>query len=127
MAQDDEFLYLYKALHTLSELHRNEEYFENQLNDYSKIKNSPSDIKDWVSKNEDLGANKYVCFLIDYLDHDEEEHLNVYIPDSKKLDIYIDHKDFKNTIEFLKIFDELFWVQEILPESLDKIKKATSK
>jgi len=117
---EDKFLDLYKALDTICEFHRNEKYFEQELTEYQKIKDSQSNLKNWVAKNEHLGADEYVCFLIDYLDYDEngeEEHLSVYVHSAKKLDIYIDRQDFKNTIEFLEIFNELFWVQEIYPES----------
>lgn len=119
----EKFLDLYIALDTISEFHRNEKYFQQELTEYQKIKNSHSDLKKWVAKNENLGADKYVCFLIDYLDYDEndqEEHLNVYVSSLKELEIYIDRKDFKNTIDFLEIFNELYWVQEILPENLNK-------
>jgi hypothetical protein len=59
----DKFLDLYNALDTLSELHRNEIYFEKELVEYHLTKNSHSDLKNWVAKNEILGAEKYVCFF----------------------------------------------------------------
>ncbi len=121
----EKFLDLYKALDTISEFHRNEKYFEQELTEYHKIKNSQSDLKNWITKNENLGAEKYICFLIDYLDYDEnnkEEHLKVFVHSSKELDIFIDRQDFKNTIGFLEIFNELYWVQEILPGSLERIR-----
>jgi len=125
---EKKFLELFKALDTICELHRNEQYFEQELTEYQKIKNSQSELKNWVAKNEHLGADKYVCFLIDYLDYDEndqEEHLNIYVSSLKELEIYIDRKDFKNTIDFLEIFNELYWVQENLPENLNKTKIET--
>ncbi|PKO99347.1 MAG: hypothetical protein CVU03_02120 [Bacteroidetes bacterium HGW-Bacteroidetes-2] len=114
------FLELYEALDKVSGYHRNEAYFEQEMVDYNKIKKSQSDLKKWVIKNEYLGADKYVCFFVDYLDYDknnEEEHLSVFVLPFKELDIYIDRQYFKNTIEFLEIFNELFWSQEIYPES----------
>tara|TARA_R110002096_G_scaffold434449_1_gene656038 strand:+ start:1147 stop:1722 length:576 start_codon:yes stop_codon:yes gene_type:complete len=125
---EEKFLELFKALDTICELNRNEQYFEQELTEYQKIKNSQSELKNWVTKNEYLGADKYVCFLIDYLDYDEndqEEHLNIYVSSLKELEIYIDRKDFKNTIDFLEIFNELYWVQEILSENLNKTKIET--
>lgn len=119
----EKFLDLYKALDTICEFHRNEKYFEQELTEYQKIKDSQSDIKNWIAKNEKLGADKYVCFLIDYLDYDEnnqEEHLNIYVSSLKELEIYINRKNFKNTIDFVEIFNELYWVQEILPENMNK-------
>ena len=125
---EEKFLDLYKALDTISEFHRNEKYFAQEMVDYHKIKNSHSELKNWVAKNEGLGADKYVCFLINYLDYDEndqEEHLSVYVHSAEEIDIYIDRQDFKNTIDFLEIFNELYWVQEILPENLNKTKIET--
>ena len=119
----DKFLDLYNALDTICEFHRNEKYFEQELTEYQKIKDSQSELKNWIAKNEDLGAEKYVCFLVDYLDYSENtEHLNVYVHSSKNLEIYIDRQDFRNTIEFLEIFNELYWVQEILAENINKTK-----
>ena len=120
---EDKFLDLYKALETICEFHRNEKYFEQELTEYQKIKDSQTDLKNWIAKNEDLGAEKYVCFLVDYLDYSENaEHLSVYVHSSKDLEIYIDRQDFRNTIKFLEIFNELYWVQEILPKNLNKTK-----
>ena len=64
-------------------------------------------------------------FFIDYLDYDEneqEEYLSVYVSSVKELNIFIDRQDFRNTIDFLEIFNELYWVQEILPESIERIR-----
>lgn len=116
----EKFLDLYKALDTICGFHRNEKYFKQELEEYQKIKDSQSDLKKWIAKNEDLGAEKYVCFLVDYLDYSENtEHISVYVHSSKDLEIYIDRQDFENTIEFLEIFNELYWEKEILPESLE--------
>ena len=68
-----------------------------------------------------------MCFLLDYLNYDEDEkvnHLSVFVPSLKDLDIFVDRQDFKFTIEFLEIFNEIYWVQEILPESLENNKKS---
>ena len=111
------FINLYESLNEVLALHANETYFENEMVEYYKIKNSPSDIKTWIAKNEDLGAEQYVCFLIDHLDYDEnghEEHLIVYIHHLNEPQIFIDRQDFKNTIDFLEVFNELYWIQEIL-------------
>ncbi len=113
LTDKEKFLELYKALDTISEFHRNEKYFEQELTEYQKIKNSQSDLKKWVVKNQDLGADKYVCFLVDYLDYSENaEHLNIYIRSSKEIEIYVDRQDFRNTIEFLEKFNELYWIDE---------------
>lgn len=113
------FLDLYKSLDTISEFHRNEKYFKQEMVAYNKIKHSHSDLKNWITKNENFGAEKYVCFLIDYLDYDEnneEEHLNVYVHSLKEFEIYVDRQNFKNTIAFLERFNELYWTDENVTE-----------
>ena len=88
---------------------------------YHQVKNSAIDLKNWVLKNEKLGAVKYVCFLIDYLNYSENtEHLKVYVYTIKEIEIYIHRKDFENIIKFIEIFDKLYWKQKNL---LDNIKK----
>lgn len=124
----EKVLDLYEALDTLTEYHKDEQYFEQELVEYQKIKSSKPNLKKWVAKNESLGADKYICFLIEYLDYDkdgQEEHLKVSVYTSKEIEIYINRQDFKNTIDFLEIFNELFWRQEIYPESsiLTRIEK----
>ena len=104
----EKFLDLYKALNTISDFHRNEKYFANELTDYHKINGSQSDLEKWVAKN--LVTKKYTCFLIDYLDYAKNaEHLNIFVHSSKELNIYINCQDFKNTIEFLEIFNKLYY------------------
>lgn len=118
MPSDEEiFLSLYESLNRIAELHANETYFKKEVVEFSKMKHSPADIKTWIVKNEHLGAKEYVCFNIDHLDYDKnghEEHLKVYIHNLKEPLIFIDRQDFKNTIAFLEVFNELYWVQEIL-------------
>ena len=126
-SEQEKFLDLYKALDNISQFHRNEKYFEQEVITYLKIKESKTELIAWALKNEELGANKYVCFLLDYLDYDEDEkvnHLSVFVPSLKDLDIFVDRQDFKFTIEFLEIFNEIYWVQEFLPESLENIRKS---
>jgi len=124
----EKFLDLYKALDTICEFHRNEKYFKQELTEYQKIQDSQSDLKNWIAKNEDLVAEKYVCFLVDYLDYSENaEHLNIYVHTSKEIEIYIDRQDFRNTIEFLEIFNELYWEKRILPESLERNRNELNK
>ncbi len=119
------FLDLYEALHTIFQLHENEKYFYQQMILYHQIRKSKSDLEIWVFRNEDLGANKYVCFFLDYLDYDVDEkveHLSIFVPSLKEIKIFIDRQNFKHTIDFLEIFNELYWVQKILPESLERIR-----
>lgn len=122
------FLNLYYALKTISEFQINEKYFEQEMNIYHGIKSSKKDLKNWVAKNEYFGTEIYACFIIDYLDYSENpENLNVYVHSSKELDLYIDRQDFKNTIDFIEIFNKLYYLDQILPKSIEKIRIKMSK
>lgn len=112
---NDKFLTLYKALDELTEFHNFEEYFGKQMKEYSKIKSTQSELNEWLSKNEKLGADKFVCFLIDYLDYDEDdkvEHLNIFVHSATEMKIFVDREDFKNTILFLETFNEIYWTDD---------------
>jgi len=106
------FLNLYDSLNAISQFHKNEKYFEEQMARFKKVKNCETQLRDWIKSNEDIGSNHYACFLLDYLDYEEDEkveHLNIYVLSAKHLEIYVDRKDFKHTIEFLETFNELYW------------------
>lgn len=112
---NDKFLALYKALDELTEFHKFEEYFSKQMIEYSKVKSSQAELKEWLSKNEKLGADKFVCFLIDYLDYDEDdkvEHLNIFVHSATEIKIFVDREGFKNTIFFLETFNEIYWTDD---------------
>jgi hypothetical protein len=114
--KDEEiFLSLYESLKRILELHANETYFEHELFDYYKMINSTSAVNKWIEKNENFGAIEYVTFLTDYLDYNfngKEEHLKVPLSNFKEFEIFVDRQDFKNTINFLEIFNEYYWVKE---------------
>lgn len=101
------FLDLYKTLDTVSNFHRKENNTRGLLLEYHSIKNSQSDLKQWTKKAKYIVADQYASFLSDYLDYDEddnEENLLIYMESIKELEIYIDKNDFKNTLEFLGVF-----------------------
>lgn len=117
--EQEKFLDLYESLDVVSKFHRYEKYFEQQMVLYRDIKNSLSDLKDWLAENENLGADRYSCFLLDYLDYDEDvkvENLNIYVHSIKNIDIFVARQDFKHTIDFLDTFNEQFWVKNIIPK-----------
>lgn len=121
VTENQTFLGLFNALNNLSNFHRFENYFKEQMSDYKNIKSSQVGLKEWLSKNEELGSDKFVCFLIDYLDYDLDdkvEHLKVYVHEAINLDVYVDRADFKNTIEFLEAFNELYWTNESSEDKL---------
>lgn len=110
--ENDKFLCLFRALNKLTVFHKNEDYFRTQMTKYHKIKSSKSELGEWLIENKIFGADKYVCFLIDYLDYDENDneiHLSVFVHSATELNIFAERADFKYTIEFLETFNELYW------------------
>lgn len=120
ITEQEKFFDLYEALDTVSKFHRDEEYFKKQIVLYNSIRESPSLLKGWITKNQEFGTNKYITFLIDYLDYDEHEKikdLNIYVPSLKNVDIYVARQEFKYTIEFIETFNELYWLKGLNSES----------
>jgi hypothetical protein len=108
---DEIFIDTYEALDRLAFLHKNEDYFGMELEVFADVKNSEKGLKQWLKCNQTLGSEIYACFIIDYLDYSEDSfHLNIFIPSNKEYEIYIDGNEFKYTVQFLEIFNGLYWV-----------------
>lgn len=109
---EEKFIDVYESLDNLSKFHRNEEYFKQEMAIYKELKNEPQKVKQWLKKNEKLGFDDYVCFLTDYLDYDTDDkvyHLSIFFLNNEEFEVYVDRDDFKYTIEFLEIFNGLYW------------------
>ncbi|WP_026777258.1 hypothetical protein [Polaribacter sp. Hel_I_88] len=142
------FLKLYEAIDELLRFHRKETYFKNELIEYNEAKYSDINLKIWAAKNEKIGTDGCVSFSSKYLkegkDCDKTRSIRVYGSSELELfvvnkireqagrggnktkldfEVFIQKQDFKYTIEFIKVFDDVFWVQEILPESITRIEK----
>lgn len=113
--------------------------------EYDQIMYSEVDLKIWTYRNENLGLNTFASFNRDYLDYDfhdaEKANLRVFGPNKLMLDttvnimreqlgrtgdrvveheIYIKREDFRNTVMFVQVFNELFFRRKILPERLEE-------
>lgn len=110
----NKFISLYQALDAIAEFYKYEAYFKDEINVFNKLKKDQRAIDSWTKRNEKLSNDTFVCFLIDYLDYDEDdkaEHLNIFIPHSKgkEINISIDRAYFQNTITFLETFNRYYW------------------
>lgn len=114
--EDQIFLCIYEALDILSKFHRNEEYFQRELAKYKSISVADTlSLKNWIADHEKIGADDYACFLLDYLDYsDTPEHLGIFFLYAKDLEFYVNKGDFKYTLEFLEVFQNHYWDQDIL-------------
>ena len=107
---EDKFLKIYQELSKLSKYHRLENYLKTQVLEYSKCNKSEKRLSEWISYNETLWLKNYSDFTIEYLDYDKcenKKHLLIYIPFLKEFNIYVDSRDFKNTISFIHIFENM--------------------
>lgn len=120
------FLELFKSFDVLSQYQKKEEYFKEELECYYTVKDDPIRLKELVIKNEEIGLNGWMDFLLRYLNYcDNAILLRVFDKSILGYDVFVDNNDFKYTVEFLDLFNDLFWVEEIYPESktLMEIKK----
>ena len=113
------FVNLFNDLDELSQIKRKSKLLEKEVKEYYKIKDSEQEKKAWVIKNENLAFGELYIFTIDYdLEHSEKpDPICLRILNSEAPGVFIESKWVENITKFFEIFDDLFWVQEIFPES----------
>ncbi|MCB0476312.1 MAG: hypothetical protein KDC69_11595, partial [Flavobacteriaceae bacterium] len=89
---NEKFLEIYDSLNKITDFHKQENYFKQEKAIYKSLKNDPEKVKGWLAKNEHFGANEYLMFS---LENDGG--------------ISVDRNDFRYTIEFINIFNNLYW------------------
>src|SRR5690606_7778884 len=101
---NEKFLHIYETLNIVTEFHKEEDYFKQQMAIYKRIKNDSQKVKEWLAKNEHLGAEKYFMFSLDYFGEEDEMeneiHLHVTFLEDEGRELFVDRNDFKYTIEF---------------------------
>lgn len=113
----EKFLEIYDALIEISEFHRNEDYFRNEIAIYKRIENHTKKLIKWLTKNEEIYLNEYYMFSMDYFgDEDEmENEINLKLKLSNGNPIYVDRNDFINTLMFTHLCNKFYW------ELIDKL------
>lgn len=110
--EEEQIIEIYEAFKKLSNFHKNEEYYKKEFLKYETIKNKDTKVKEWLNANEEkYETEDYLFFLIDYLDYDKknkEYHLKISLLKNTNLNLFVDRKDFINTINFLEIFNTLY-------------------
>lgn len=119
----DVFIKIYDELNIISEYHRHEEYLKEQVIEYREIASKRHSLQiNWVKKNETMGVSELMLFETLYFDnHEESKHLYIRQHLDRNLKIFVDRNDFKYTLEFIKIFERLFWDEMILPERVKSL------
>lgn len=107
---EEKLIEVYEALERLSNYYRNEQYYKNQLLKYEVIKHNSEEVK---ANEEKYKAENYLLFFVDYLDYEinnEEYHLKLSFHKSPNCELFVNRMDFIHTINFLEIFNTLYWV-----------------
>lgn len=99
-----EFIDIYRELDRLTQIQRQENYFENMYNRFKKISDNRSEIITWMN---DIRPKISPIYL--NLDKDENLSLKFYnaIP---KLELNINKKDYQYTLHCLGIFSHITYV-----------------
>jgi len=135
--EDHCFISLYQNLLEFIEYHHYEKYAQEQLEIYENIKNDKNALKEWLKINEkfaseDLAILPYYYYenLDDYINNDNDNFICIIDLDFDLLvfehnnhKFYVYKKDLINLLNFKKIFDELYYRQELYPEGLAKIEE----
>lgn len=113
------FLDFYHFLNEITEYTRREAYFKEEIKEYQRLKASQDDPKEWLIKNLKFGLGPHPQFIADAnVFRDEEKELRV-IDVEHDVMFNLDRDDFSFTLEFIKIFEELFFEKGMLPEELE--------
>ena len=89
---NERFLKIYDTLNKITDFHKQENYFKQEMAIYKNIKNDHQKVKKWLAKNEHFGAEKYFSFSLEI-----------------DISINLDREDFKYTLEFIESFDKTYW------------------
>lgn len=112
------FLNLYRQLLEFSLYQNLEDYARSELERYQQVKNNTEKMKQWVIKNESIAVHDCFEFLMNYYSyHENPQHLLVADKELLGYQVFVETMAFRNLIQFLQLFDELFWIQKIYPES----------
>lgn len=108
------FKNLYESIKEISDLHKLETYCKSEVLNFETIKNVPTEVNQWLAKNEVLGSQTLAGLTIDYLDYeDNPTHLQIPSPDFTDLEVLIDRNEFKYTIQFIQVFNQYYYIQEL--------------
>jgi len=109
---ENKFCDLYEGLDNITRLHKYEGWLIQALKEIH-IQNNPILIQKWLTKYEKLGSDYLFEFWTEWYD-EEENCIEPFILNWKHLKIKFQKEEWKNTIEFLEIFNEYYWDCELL-------------
>lgn len=110
-SEENKFLDFYKSLEKVADLHKKEPYFREQLQLFEKVRNDSSALMKWLLHNAKLGSEEFLIFWVEWLE-EEQNIVDPAINNWKNIKIIFREEEWKHTIKFLKVFNDLFWKLE---------------
>ncbi len=114
---ESKFSSLYSSLEEVVDLYKHEKYFWEELGVLENVRDDPPALMQWLKKNEKLGTEDYLLFWIDWLE--EEDIVNPLIPHWQD-EFKFKTEEWKNTIRFCEVFNEIYWTSDACPEYKSK-------
>src|SRR5690554_2914962 len=112
------FLDFYHFLNEITEYTRREAYFKEEIKEYQRLKASQDDPKEWLIKNLKFGLGPHPQFIADANAFGNDEMIVIH--EQHDVVFNLDRDRFSFTLNFLKIFDELFFEKGMVPEELER-------
>jgi hypothetical protein len=107
----DKFRNFYESLDDVTELHKKEPYLYGQMKVYEEVQHDSLALNKWLLQNEKYGTEDFLIFWIEWLE--EDDIVNPNISYFSNVEVKVLAKEFKSTIQFLEIFNDLYWTSEI--------------
>lgn len=109
------FSSLYSSLEEVTDLHRHEKYFKEELSIFENLKDDYPALQQWLKKNETLGSRDFLLFWLEWLE-EEKGIVNPFIMHWQDEFIF-KAEEWKNTIRFCEVFNEIYWTSDACPEN----------
>lgn len=111
------FLENYFIADRITIMQRRESYFKNEIDLYNATKHEKAATISWLIKNHSLWDEDYGLFLLDNLDEsfkNSDYVFEFFNQNHEREEFRVERKAFKNTIEFIILYEDLFFSNEML-------------
>ncbi|MBK5192655.1 MAG: hypothetical protein JJE07_05480 [Flavobacteriaceae bacterium] len=114
-SNENAFVDFYEDLEEVTELHKKESYFKEQMEGLEMVRDDNPAFMQWLRQNEKLGTEYFIIFWTEWLE--EDDIVNPGINIFPNVEVKILAKEFGNTIQFLEVFNELYWAPGLCKEN----------
>lgn len=106
---ESRFSGLYPGLKKITDLHQYENYFKEELATLENLRHDHPALMQWLKKNEKLGTEEFLLFWIEEWYNEEEQIVRPYLFDLQEINPKFKVAEWKHTISFLQVFNEIYW------------------